>query len=46
MADRGLYECQECNYRVYWADSESVQEVCPDCDGRMENISPPSKEWV
>jgi peptide subunit release factor 1 (eRF1) len=46
MADRGLYECQECNHRIYWTENETGQTVCPDCDRQMENISPPSKEWV
>jgi DNA-directed RNA polymerase subunit RPC12/RpoP len=46
MAGRGLYECTECEYRVYESDGAGQMRVCEKCSGNMKKMSVPSKGWL
>ncbi|SDZ79045.1 hypothetical protein SAMN04488065_0333 [Haloplanus vescus] len=39
--DEQLYECPECGRRLCESTSPTV---CPDCDGRLQNLSRPGPE--
>jgi Zn finger protein HypA/HybF involved in hydrogenase expression len=46
MDRNGLYECLECEYRVYNTEDKALIDVCRQCGSDMKKISVPSKGWL
>lgn len=46
MNERGLYQCTECENRVYHGEGEGDVGGCRQCGSELRKISVPTKGWL